>query len=1403
MGQQQNSHLPNLGNTSIAFVDGQLDQSDILIGSIPPEQVYLIDDQQNGIEQITEILSKYQNLESIHIFSHGSEGTLQLGNSVLNEETLGSYLDDLEAWGNALTQEGDLLFYGCNLAAADGLDFVKQISQITQADVAASNDITGYAKLGGDWELEAVTGDIATTLAIDTYQGILDSSLNNGEPIRITAIGDSITQAGPGHNSYRRDLWNLLNESGYNVDFVGSQNTTFDGSPFVDSTFDPDHEGHWGWRVDEINNGLSGWLTEYTPDVALIHLGSADIFSIQSAESTVDELGETVNLLRADNPDIAVFIAQIIPTFDGNSTINNDRNQRIDEFNALLPTLIAELNQTNSPVVLVDQNTGFDARQDTFDGINPNVSGEAKMAQNWFDAFTSVFPVEPTFSVQNDTLSIDEAAGEVTVTVVRSGDTQDAATIEYTLNGVGTNSATPDEDYSAPVTAGQVTFAPGATEATISIPILNDALDEGNESFSVTLQNPSIGLIGASSSTVVTIMDDDALPTLSLSQPSISVSETAGTASITVERNGNPNTAVSVSYSINNGTAVAGEDYIASSGTLEFAIGQTTQTIEIPISDDSVDEDPETFVVTLGTPINAELGNQSSALVTILDNDGSINVGETIEIVAIGDSITQAGPGFNSYRRDLWNLLNDAGYDVDFVGSENATFDGSPFIDSSFDPDHEGHWGWRVDEINNGLSGWLTGYTPDIALIHLGSADLFSLQSAESTVDELRETINILRADNPDVNVFLAQVIPTTNDDRNARIAEFNALLPALAAELSQPNSQVYVVDQNTGFDASQDTFDGINPNAGGEAKMAQNWFDAFASVFTVQPTKPSFTLQSDTLSVDEFAQEATITVIRSGDTQAAATVEYSLRGVGNNAATAGDDFTAPVTTGQVSFAPGETEATISIPILNDTFIEGNETLVVELQNPSVGLLGASTSTLVTIVDDDALPTLSLGQPSITVLETATTASITVERTGNPNTAVSVAYATTNGTATAGEDYSETTGILEFAIGQTSQTIEIPISDDTTIEGTEAFSIRLLNPVDAELGDQSTATVNITDNDGGSTIGETIEIVTIGDSITQTGPGFNSYRRDLWNLLNDAGYEVDFVGSENATFDGSPFLDNTFDPDHEGHWGWRVDEINNGRGGEGNLAEWLTGYTPDVALIHLGTNDLFNLQSAESTIDDLRETVNILRADNSNVTIFLAQLIPTTDNARNARINEFNALLPNLVSELNQPNSPVYLVNQNAGFDASQDTFDGIHPNAGGEAKMAQRWFDAFASNFSVSTEPTFSVQTDTLSVDEYGGNATITVVRSGDTQDAATVDYALRGVGNNPATADADFSAPVTVGQVTFAPGATVATLSIPILNDSLDEGNESFVVELLNPSVGILGATNSTLVTIVDDDA
>ena len=165
---------------SIAFVDTRLAQVDQLAADIDADRVVLIDTATDGIDKITQTLSQYNSLSSVHIFSHGSSGSLQLGNAALNADSLSRYSQQLSQWGSALLGKADLMLYGCNFTADEqGLSLAQQISSLTGADVAASNNLTGASSLGGDWELETHIGQIESAIALSpALQSTYESTLN-------------------------------------------------------------------------------------------------------------------------------------------------------------------------------------------------------------------------------------------------------------------------------------------------------------------------------------------------------------------------------------------------------------------------------------------------------------------------------------------------------------------------------------------------------------------------------------------------------------------------------------------------------------------------------------------------------------------------------------------------------------------------------------------------------------------------------------------------------------------------------------------------------------------------------------------------------------------------------------------------------------------------------------------------------------------------------------------------------------------------------------------------------------------------------------------------------------------------------------------------------------------------
>ena len=199
----------------------------------------------------------------------------------------------------------------------------------------------------------------------------------------------------------------------------------------------------------------------------------------------------------------------------------------------------------------------------------------------------------------------------------------------------------------------------------------------------------------------------------------------------------------------------------------------------------------------------------------------------TAKIMPLGDSITASSQGQHSYRFYLWHLALAKGYRIDFVGSQHGVSNGAP-ADPDFDMDHEGHPGWRADEILAQVKGWATAAAPDFVLLHIGTNDLCQGQSVESTVRDVEGIIDVLRTVNPRIRILLAQVIASANPC-HAKIPEFNAELSVVVAATAGRDSPIVLVEQYTGFDPAAMTYEGVHPNEQGEVQMADRWFAQLA----------------------------------------------------------------------------------------------------------------------------------------------------------------------------------------------------------------------------------------------------------------------------------------------------------------------------------------------------------------------------------------------------------------------------------------------------------------------------------------------------------------------------------------------------------------------------------------------
>ena len=451
------------------------------------------------------------------------------------------------------------------------------------------------------------------------------------------------------------------------------------------------------------------------------------------------------------------------------------------------------------------------------------------------------------------------------------------------------------------------------------------------------------------------------LPTLAIDD--VDVNEDGGNAVFSVSLMGQSTETVTVVYGTSDGTAEAGPDYTAANGTLMFGVGETAKTIAVAVSDDTLPEGDETFKVSLSRPQNATL-EQGVGTATIEDNDGT-----DLPTLAI-DDVTVSEDGGNAVFSVTLDKQSDA-----IVTVRYETSNGSAIADSDY----------------TAINGTLVFQPGE-------QAKTIAVEVRDDSDPEGVETFTVSLSDPP--NATLLKGVGTAT-----------------------------IVD-NDGTDLPTLSISGVTVTEG-----------SGSAVFRVGLNK------------------------QSGDV---VTVVYATS---DDTATAGLDYTA--TSGTLTFEPGETRQTIPVEVLDDDEVEGDEILTVKLSDARNATLGAAEATAI-ITDDDTDEVRPSGLPElaiydVTVAEDAGSAVFRVGLSGESDQAVTVAYRTSDWTATAGSDYTATNGTLVFQPGETRKAIAVPVLDDTEEEGDETFTVTLSDvrnatPVDPE----GTGTIRDNDRDDGA-----------------------------------------------------------------------------------------------------------------------------------------------------------------------------------------------------------------------------------------------------------------------------------------------------------------------------------------------
>jgi hypothetical protein len=643
-------------------------------------------------------------------------------------------------------------------------------------------------------------------------------------------------------------------------------------------------------------------------------------------------------------------------------------------------------------------------------------------------------------------------------------DLEHTLTVDYSTSP---GTATPNVDYT-PV-SGTLTFLPGDDSNTISVPIIGSAAFDATETFTVNLSNP-VGTSISQGTATGTIQSNNPAPTLAINNVSLPDGSSGTTNAVfTVTLTGPTDLPATVHFTTADGTAKSPTDYHTTSGDLTFQPGQTEQTISVPVVGRTVYEPDKTFTVNLTNPTNATI-SQGTGTGTILNDDPP----PTLSI----DNVSQADGSSGTTNFVFHVTLTGA---TEFTTTVDfATANGTAVSPTDYHA-QSGQLTFQPGESTQ------TIVVPVVGTQVFEPSKTFSVNLSSpvnATIAQGRGTGTILNDDPPptlsinDVSLLDGHA-GTTNAVFTVTLTGATAL-PAVvnfatAAGTAIPNTDFTPVFGKLTFQPGQTTQTISVPVFGTTEFEPSKTFSVILSApsgATIARGTGTGTIIYDnpepSLSIDDVSvapettgtDSAVFVVTLSGPSAFTTTVAYKTA---NGSAHAGTEFTAE--SGTLTFAPLQTTATFSVPILPTQIVKPIEAFTVSLSQPNHALIARGSGTG-TIIDPEVGGTLGYSVSSYTVNELAGQATITVTRDHGAAGGVTVQYATGNGTAVPGVDYMPASGTLTFGPDVTSATFTVPVLHDFALEGPRTVPLTLSAPGGgAILGDDPTATLTILDAD--------------------------------------------------------------------------------------------------------------------------------------------------------------------------------------------------------------------------------------------------------------------------------------------------------------------------------------------------
>ena len=1256
------------------------------------------------------------------------------------------------------------------------------------------------------------TGTIANDDGIGAFS-IADASAAEGDAVTFTVTHapaatqqvtvDWATSVASGNSAAQTDF---TAGSGTVTFAVGDSSKTFT----VATVEDTGVESNETFTVTLSNVGPAGaaTLADATATGTITDDDTLPTLSISVSSSTVAEAGGTSTVTISTGSGPTFSSAQTITlALTGTAAESDDYTIASKSL-----TLAAGATSVTTTVTAVQDSIDDDAETVIVTASN---GGDTIGSQTVTITDDDAAPVL-SISVSSDTVA--EAAGTSTVTVgTGAGSTFTTdQTITLALDGTAAES----DDYT--IASKSLTLAAGATSVTTTVTAVQDVIDDDAETVIVTASNGG-DTIG---SQTVTITDDDAPPTLSISVSSGTVAEEAGTSTVTVGTGAGSTFTTDQTITLAlDGTAAESDDYTIASKSLTLAAGATSVTTTVTAVQDSIDDDAETVIVTASNGGDT-IGSQT---ITITDDDDaptlSISVNNASIAEAAGTSTVTVGTGAGSTfatAQTITLTLEDgtASKNDDYtISSESLTLAAGAAtvtatvtaVDDNYDDDDE------TVIVTAGNGGDSIG-SQTITIADDDAAPTFTFTVSDSSPSEAGEGTSMLTVSLGGTSVFEDnqnlhfELSGTAGEKADYDIPDLALLL---GSNLTTVSATLTVVDDNYDDDAETVVIDVVHEGttvATGTITIADD------------DDAPVVSVAVDNASVAEAGGTSTVTV----STGSGSTFEddQTITLTPGGTATVGDDYTIGSTS--LTLLAGEdhdaSEITTTVTAVQDKIDDDAETIVVNAALGSGLSATAIGSATVTIDDDDDAPVVSVSVNNASVVEAAGTSTVTVS-TGSGSTfedaqTITLTLADT-GTATESEDYTIGSKTLTLPAGSGTAASSITTTITSVQDKIDEPDETILIDADRATGVSTSVdvgtrqTVTISDDDAAPVLLFTLSSATVAEAggtstvtvSTGTGSTFEDAQTITLTLAGTgtATVDADFtIGSTTLTLPAgvgtaASSITTTIEAVQD-----KIDDeaetiLIDADRATGVLTSVDVGTRQTVTITDDDAAPVLSLNVSSATIAEAGETSTVTVSTDTGSTFASDQTISLALGGTATVIDDYSIGATTLTLPAGVGTAAAEITTTITAVD--DDFFEGT-TNEQLTVTGSRAGTDFGAARIITITEnemaPKLTLTLADDSISEDGGSTTVTASVAPRTVDAFTVTFSV--APNAPATA-ADYDL---VGTLAFAAlsATPTGTVTVTANNNRVDRPDKTVAVTATS-SESYFRATDAVTLTFEDEDA